>query len=67
MNGRTVLAIHTAPAPEYGTTKLGFDPDMATCCFPARPFYVELPSGLRHTFESERDARNSQYWPRVAS
>ena len=26
-------------------------------------YYVELPSGMRHWFRTERDARSSQYWP----
>ena len=32
-------------------------------CFPLRPFFIQLPSGLRHHFESELQARECQYWP----
>lgn len=28
-------------------------------------FAVRLPSGMCHSFDTEAEARNSQYWPRV--
>ena len=50
--------------PNGGKWTLGLDHARGPVCFPPRPFYVELPSGLRHHFESEVDARESAYWPR---
>jgi len=45
------------------TTRLVFDRDGGPGCYPAKPFGIELPSGLVHWFESEMAARNSQHWP----
>jgi hypothetical protein len=32
-------------------------------CYPPRHYFVRLPGGMRHHFESEAEARTSQYWP----
>ncbi len=45
-------------------TVLGFCEKGGPCgAYPLRPFYVELPNGMRHHFISEHAARASQYWP----
>ena len=56
-----ILAITTAVNGDK--TRLGICPKSGPCSYPLRPFFVELPSGLRHWFESELTARESQYWP----
>jgi hypothetical protein len=45
------------------TTWLGCSAEDAPASYPLRPFYLELPSGMRHWFTSEERARASQYWP----
>lgn len=45
-------------------TVLGFDRNGGPGgCYPMRPFFVRLPGGMQHHFESEADARRSSYWP----
>lgn len=46
-----------------GRTTLGIVQTGGPCSYPIRPFFVELPSGMRHWFETIEDARSSQYWP----
>ena len=54
------LAIHIE---RDGTrTILGLSDD-PTCFYPARPFFILQPSGVYRRFESELQARGSQYWP----
>ncbi len=60
----TLLAKVYETATEQTICILGFDSAGGPASYPMRPFYVELSSGLRHWFESERTARNSQYWPK---
>ena len=55
------LAIHTTL--DGSKIKLGICAKSGPMSYPMRPFFVELPSGLRHWFESEPTARESQYWP----
>ena len=46
-----------------GSTILGRDPNGGPGgCYPLCPYYVRLPSGLRHWFESWGAAEKSQYW-----
>ena len=44
-------------------TILGYSPMNSPACYPERPYYVELNSGLRHWFETDKQAKASQYWP----
>ncbi len=50
-----------------GDTLLGVAPAGGPNCCPPRPFFVRLPSGMHHWYESEHAARSSRYWPEVAS
>ena len=50
-----------------GDTLLGVAPGGGPNVCPPRPFFVRLPSGMRHWFKTEQAARRSQYWPGVAS
>ena len=50
-------------AKDADSNRLGFNRLGGGCCVPARPYYVRLPSGMRHWYETEEDARRSQYWP----
>ena len=42
---------------------LGWHPTGPCGSFPACRWFVELPSGMRHYFETEDKARASAYWP----
>ena len=45
-------------------TKLGYDRDGGPCfAMPPRPYFIRLPSGMRHHYRTEADARRSNYWP----
>ena len=50
-----------------GDTLLGVAPGGGPNACPPRPFFVRLPSGMRHWYETADAARDSQYWPAVAS
>ena len=63
--GHKMLTIAKTKAVNGDITRLVFDRDGGPGCFPMRPFGIRLPSGLIHWFESEGDARDSQYWPFV--
>lgn len=47
-----------------GGVTLGVSPKISPTTYPLRPFYLELPNGMRHWFETLQDARKSQAWPR---
>ena len=57
----SILAIHTGATGDK--TRLGICAKTAPASYPLRPFFIELPSKLRHWYESEFHARESQYWP----
>ena len=77
VSGPSIVLVPREPTPEQslparhrgrdGDTLLGVDPNGGPNACPPRPFFVRLPSGMRHWFESEHAARDSQYWPEVAS
>ena len=55
------IAIHTPAIPD-GPTILGWSKH-SPAFWPETHYFVQLPSGLRHYFETETKARASQYWP----
>ena len=60
------IAIYTPPPSVHeGRTILGRSPH-SPAFHPSTHYFDQLPSGLRHYYETERKARDSQYWPNPA-